>query len=241
MTPPAPPRRPPPVKASGRELLGDGESLAVARFRRRLLGGLDLPEGRGRRALDVGCGDGLEAVELLGRGWDVDAVDLDSHPRWKAIQARYGRRIRFRTASDADLARWRGSYDLVFQKDVLHHVPDPARLLRSLARLAAPGGELWLLECNRRNPVSYVHLTLLGGHQHFTAGRLQALVREAGMDGARAWAREARVWPVESAALQDAVDRAQDWLEALPFWRPLAVYNLVRWRKPARGKKGSPA
>jgi len=53
------------AKAAGRELLGAGESLAVASFRRRLLGGLDIPEGRGRWALDVGCGDGLEAVELL--------------------------------------------------------------------------------------------------------------------------------------------------------------------------------
>jgi SAM-dependent methyltransferase len=228
----------------GRDMLGQGESLAVERFRRRLLGNLDLAEGRGRRALDLGCGDGLEAVELLRRGWKVDAVDLEAHPGWARLGARYGSRIRFRIASDAELARWKGSYGLVFQKDVLHHVPDPAALLKTLARLTAPGGELWLLECNRRNPVSYVHLTLLGGHQHFTAGRLRSLAEEAGLSGAAAWAREARVWPVESAAFQDAVERIQDRLEALPFWRPWAVYNLMRWRKPAGPvlrKRGSKA
>jgi SAM-dependent methyltransferase len=182
----------------------------------------------------VGCGDGLEAVELLERGWRVDAVDLEAHPRWKALAKAYKGRLRFRIASDKELARWKGSYALVFQKDVLHHVPDPAALLSSLKRLTAPGGTLWTLECNRRNPVSYVHLTLWGGHQHFTAARLRALAEGAGLDGYSLRSREARVWPVESAAFQDAVDRLQDLFEALPFWRPFAVYHLLRWRKPGR-------
>lgn len=222
------------AKAAGRELLGRGESLAVDRFRRRLLGPLDLGAGRGRKALDVGCGDGLEAVELLRRGWSVDAVDLEPHPRWKALAAQWKGRLRFRTASDKDLAKAKGSYDLVFQKDVLHHVPDPQALLATLARLTAPGGSLWALECNRRNPVSYVHLTLLGGHQHFTAKRLKALAHGAGLDGATLQAREARVWPVESRGFQDAADRLQDFFDALPFWRPFAVYHLLHWRKPGR-------
>jgi SAM-dependent methyltransferase len=220
------------AQAAGRELLGGGGGLAVERFRRRLLGSLDLAEGRGRWALDVGCGDGLEAVELIRRGWKVEAVDLERHPRWAGLQAGYGSRLRFKVASDVQMARWRASYALVFQKDVLHHVSDPAAFLGTLARLTAPKGDLWVLECNRRNPVSYLHLTLLGGHQHFTAARLRALAGQAGLDGVSTWVREARVWPVESPAFQDAVDRVQDWFEALPFWRPLAVYNLMRWRKP---------
>ena len=217
----------------GRERLGSGESLAVTRFRRRLLGGLDLPAGRGRWALDVGCGDGLEAVELLRRGWRVEAVDLAPHPAWAGLARRHRGRLRFSLADDRALARRRGGYGLVFQKDVLHHVPDPDGLLRSLRRLTAPGGELWLLECNRRNPVSYLHLTLLGGHQHFTRGRLLALARAAGLDGFRLWVREARVWPMESTRLQNWADRLQDLFEALPPWRAFAVYHLLCWRKPA--------
>lgn len=226
--------RPGPREA-GRELLGGGESIAVRRFRRRLLGALPLGQGRGRKALDVGCGDGLEAVELLERGWKVDAVDLAPHPRWPELKARYKGRLSFKLGSDKELARWKGSYGLVFQKDVLHHVPDPAALLASLKRLTAPGGTLWALECNRRNPVSYVHLTLLGGHQHFTAARLMALAAEAGLQGAQLSRREARVWPVESEAFQDAADGLQDLFEALPFWRPFRVYHLLRWdRRGAR-------
>jgi SAM-dependent methyltransferase len=196
------------------------------------LGGLGFPPARGRKALDVGCGDGLEAVDLLERGWRVDAVDLARHPAWDGLEKRYGSRIRFHVATDADLAAWTEPYGLVFQKDVLHHVPDPLGFLRTLGRLTAVGGELWVLECNRRNPVSYVHLTLLGGHQHFTAARLRGLMREAGLSGARAWTREARVWPVESRAFQKFVDGLQDCFEALPGWDRVAVYNLMQWSKP---------
>jgi hypothetical protein len=54
------------------------------------------------------------------------------------------------------------------------------------------------------------------------------------LEGAQRWSREARVWPVESAPFQDAVDRFQDLLESLPFWGGFAVYHLLRWRKPAK-------
>jgi len=225
------------AKAAGRELLGSGDSLAVERFRQRLLGPLDLGVGRGRLALDVGCGDGLEAVELLRRGWKVDAVDLEPHPRWTSLARQWKGKLRFSTASDAQLAKRKGAYDLVFQKDVLHHVPAPAAFLATLKRLTAPGGQLWVLECNRRNPVSYVHLTLLGGHQHFTVTRLKAMAAEAGLDGAELHSREARVWPVNSAGFQDAAEKLQNFFDALPFWRPFAVYNLLHWRKPGRASK----
>jgi SAM-dependent methyltransferase len=31
--------------------------------------------GNGRMAIDLGCGDGTDALELLARGWSVTAVD----------------------------------------------------------------------------------------------------------------------------------------------------------------------
>jgi len=161
-------------------------------------------------------------------------VDLEPHPRWADLKKAWGARVRFAAASDKSLAAKKGAYGLVFQKDVLHHVGDPRALLATLGRLTAPGGELWVLECNRRNPVSYLHLTLVQGHRHFTAARLGALMDQAGLAGWALARREARVWPVESAAFQAAVDKLQDALEALPFWRPFAVYNLARWRKRAR-------
>ena len=37
----------------------------------------ELGSGEGRMAIDLGCGDGIEALELLARGWSVTAVDTE--------------------------------------------------------------------------------------------------------------------------------------------------------------------
>jgi ubiquinone/menaquinone biosynthesis C-methylase UbiE len=220
------------IRAAGRDLLGDGLSLPVRRYRDRLLSRMGLEPGRGRRALDLGCGDGMEALGLVERGWRVDAYDLEAHPRWKAV-AKAGRgRIRFATADAAKLDKLRGRYDLVFQKDMLHHVPDPTAVLRHMRRLTAPGGTLIVLECNRLNPVFYLHLTLMKGHQHFTLRRLRALLAEAGLQDAGLCRIEARVWPLGGEGLQDLADRLQDFAEALPPWRPFICYHAMQWRRP---------
>jgi SAM-dependent methyltransferase len=37
----------------------------------------ELGDGAGRRAIDLGCGEGTDALELLARGWTVTAVDAE--------------------------------------------------------------------------------------------------------------------------------------------------------------------
>jgi SAM-dependent methyltransferase len=38
----------------------------------------ELGAGQGRLAIDLGCGEGTDALELLARGWSVLAVDAES-------------------------------------------------------------------------------------------------------------------------------------------------------------------
>lgn len=224
------------MKDLGRGLIGGGASLAVESFRSRLLGRLPLGPGRGKRALDLGCGDGLEAVHLARLGYQVDAYDLEPHPAWPGLAQASRGRIRFRTADATQLGRLKGGYDLAFQKDMLHHADDPVAVLKHMRRLLKPGGQLMALECNRLNPVSYVHLTLWGGHQHFTPWRLRALLGQADLDAAAILRFEARVWPIQSAGFQALINRVQDLVEAVPLLRGLAVYHAVLWDKP----KGKP-
>jgi SAM-dependent methyltransferase len=216
----------------GRDLLDDGQSLAVRRFRGRLLGGLGLVPVKAKRALVLGCGDGSEAAFLAALGYKVDAYDLQPHPAWAAVLAAHKGRVRFRTADVAALGALKQPYDLVLQKDMLHHVPDPASVLRHMKRLTKPGGRLIVLECNRLNPISYLHLTLLKGHEHFTPWRLRALLDEAGLQDAVISRREARVWPVESDGFQGVMDKVQDLVERVPGLRELAVYNIADWVRP---------
>ena len=221
----------------GRDLLGDGTRLAVARYRDRRRGRLDLPVRAGR-ALDLGCGDGMEAEYLLQRGWKVDAVDLETHPRWEALRRRWKGKLRFMTVDAAGLGRKvKGRYDLVFEKDMLHHVPDPLAVLEEMKGKVKPGGCLAILECNRLNPVFYVHLTLMGNHQHFTRRQLVQLARDAALEGFGLKRVEARVWPVDSRRLQDLADAAQDLAERVAPLRPFLCYHLVEWTAPRAAKR----
>src|SRR6185503_2937595 len=103
----------------GRDMIG-GESLAVSRFRDRLLGRIGLEKkAKGRRALDLGCGDRLEAGYLAGLGYQVDAYDIEAHPKWAGLSRAWRGRIRFARADAADLRSLKGGYDLILQKDML--------------------------------------------------------------------------------------------------------------------------
>jgi SAM-dependent methyltransferase len=104
-------------------------------------------------ALDVGAGEGADAIWLASRGWHVIAVDLSTVAleRASAHADRAGADIAGRIDwVHEDVTSWdagSGRYDLVSVQYV--HLP-PAlrrRMLEHLARAVAPGGSL-LLVCH---------------------------------------------------------------------------------------------
>ena len=100
-------------------------------------------------ALDVGAGEGADAIWLAGRGWQVTAVDLSAvaleRAAAHAAQAGAGlaERISWR---HADITSWDpGRYDLV-SAQYMHLPPDRRRALFSrLAQAVAPGGVLLIV------------------------------------------------------------------------------------------------
>ncbi|MBF6620034.1 MAG: class I SAM-dependent methyltransferase [Patulibacter sp.] len=97
-------------------------------------------------ALDLGCGEGADAIWLAAKGWQVTAVDISAHAIERATEH----------AWDADLGdaiRWRrhdlsqtfpdGSFDLVSACYLQSPVELPReRVLRDAAAAVAPGGRL---------------------------------------------------------------------------------------------------
>lgn len=101
----------------------------------------DRPPGR---ALDVGCGEGADAIWLAGLGWDVTALDVSSVALQRAaLQARQaGAAVHWVQAGLLDAALDPASFDLVSaQYPALLRTPDRAAE-RSLLSLVAPGGLL---------------------------------------------------------------------------------------------------
>ncbi|MBM5811232.1 MAG: bifunctional 2-polyprenyl-6-hydroxyphenol methylase/3-demethylubiquinol 3-O-methyltransferase UbiG [Gammaproteobacteria bacterium] len=106
----------------------------------------------GRRVLDVGCGGGLLAEGMVRRGARVTGIDLAPAAidvaRLHAIES--GLHVDYRLASAEELVRAEpGAFDLVTCLELLEHVPDPAALVATLARLVRPGGDVVCATLNR--------------------------------------------------------------------------------------------
>jgi 2-polyprenyl-6-hydroxyphenyl methylase / 3-demethylubiquinone-9 3-methyltransferase len=106
----------------------------------------------GCRALDVGCGGGLLSESLARAGAQVTGIDLAPGmvevARLHAAEG--GLAIDYRVSSAEELAQARpGEFDVVACMEMLEHVPDPAAMTATLARLLAPGGALFVSTLNR--------------------------------------------------------------------------------------------
>jgi SAM-dependent methyltransferase len=100
-----------------------------------------LPPGT---ALDVGCGEGADAVWLAQRGWQVTAVDISrvALERARAHAASAGAEIAFEQVDLLAAPPAPSSYDLVSAQ--FFHLPDPprAQAYRDLGAAVSPGGHL---------------------------------------------------------------------------------------------------
>ena len=102
--------------------------------------------------LDVGCGGGLLTESLARAGAGVTGIDLAPGmievARLHAAES--GLTIDYRVASAEELARESpGRFAVVTCMEMLEHVPDPAAMVATLARLLSPGGALFVSTINR--------------------------------------------------------------------------------------------
>lgn len=142
------------------------------------------------RALDVGCGEGADAVWLAGRGWDVTALEVSGVALARAAEHARAAGVTLRCvhAGLAEAALPAGSFELVSaQYPALLRTKDCAAE-RALLTAVAPGGVLLL-----------VHHAGMQTHPN----------HESGFDPAD------YVWPAMVAALLD-----DDWQVEVDEQRP---------------------
>jgi SAM-dependent methyltransferase len=107
----------------------------------------DLPPGR---ALDLGCGEGGDAVWLAERGWHVTAVDISETAMQRAAEEARTRgvleRIVFRQ-HDLSESFPEGTYELI-SAQFLHSTVrlERPQILRNAAAAVAPGGHLVIVD-----------------------------------------------------------------------------------------------
>lgn len=107
---------------------------------------------KGARVLDVGCGGGLLCEALLQAGAQVTGIDLAEGmiEVAKLHAAEQSLTIDYRVADAESIAASQaGAFDAVTCMEMLEHVPSPAATLATLARLARPGGSVFISTINR--------------------------------------------------------------------------------------------
>jgi len=112
----------------------------------------------GKRVLDVGCGGGLLSEGMAVRGAEVTGIDLSEKPlgvaRLHLLES--GQKVDYRKISAEQMAaEMPGAFDAVTCLEMLEHVPDPASIVASCARLVKPGGQVFFSTINR-NPKAYL-------------------------------------------------------------------------------------
>ena len=108
---------------------------------------------RGERVLDVGCGGGRHAFEVMRRGGVVVALDGASAAELKDVAGVAGAMVE---AGEATLDEWAGvvngdaldlpfptgAFDRVVVSEVLEHIWDDTRAIAEMVRVLRPGGRL---------------------------------------------------------------------------------------------------
>ncbi|WP_283133121.1 class I SAM-dependent methyltransferase [Rhizohabitans arisaemae] len=193
-------------------------------------------EVSGLRILDVGCGAGHYAAELLTRGADVVAVDGSStlldHARTRvgeqATLLLHDLEKPLDFAADA-------SFDGVVCALVLHHVTRRAQLLTELRRVLRPGG--WLLMSTTHPAADWQHFggsyfaedwvdLSLGGGPHsirFQRMPLETFLGEAMSAG---FTLERLVEPRPVPALREIDEPAYDRLHQKPSFLTVRLRRL---------------
>jgi SAM-dependent methyltransferase len=101
------------------------------------------------RALDLGCGNGRNALYLANRGFSVEGVDYSASAvawsRERVAQAGAPVSIVQRSVFELDLPP--ASYDLVYDSGCFHHIPPHRRhpYVRLVANALKPGGAFGLV------------------------------------------------------------------------------------------------
>ena len=116
-------------------------------------------DGTDQRLLEVGCGIGVDSIQLAKRGFQVTAVDLTENALAVAKQfaARREATVDFRLGNAEGLDFPDESFDAVYSFGVLHHTPDIERSVAEVHRVLRPGGRAYVMLYHRNSLVNLMH------------------------------------------------------------------------------------
>lgn len=146
---------------------------------------------RGKRILDIGCGDGKLAVELVRRGGQVTAIDASKAMIDAASSRASGAGVPLDLhVASADLLPFaQAQFDLVVAVTILCFVADATPVFLEISRVLKPGGRLvigelgkWSTWAAERRVRAWLGSALWKRGHFRTPGELRRLARAAGLE-----------------------------------------------------------
>jgi len=190
------------------------------------------------RILDVACGEGFAARDLVSHGFQVCGIDKDPEALEKAALC-YQQVIL--ADIENELPPVDGQFEVIIFADILEHLADPAAVFARFTALLAPGGLVVVSVPNVAH--WYVRLNLLRGrfdysqwgildrtHQRFfTLRTARRFLEEAGL---RIVALESTPLPLPLVWRWTAPGRALSFLHAFGDllarrWKSLFAYQVI--------------
>jgi SAM-dependent methyltransferase len=117
-------------------------------------------ETRGKRVLEIGCGNGADGAMFAKHGADYTGVDL-TEAAVDATRRHFnvlGLRGRFQIENAERLSFPDGSFDFVYSHGVLHHTPNVAAAFEEVYRVLKPGGKAVLMLYHKHSFNYYVRI-----------------------------------------------------------------------------------
>jgi len=177
----------------------------------------------GRRVLDLGCGDGEDAFEISRFAKSVTAVDIQRNDQWKK---RKKTNLKYKVAPAEKLPYKANTFNGLFLKDVIHHVNDIEKTMKEIKRVTTKDAVIILIEGNRYNPLFFIHMTKMLGHEHLSQNQFKNVVKKY-FPNAKFRHFESHYIPILSLEMTMHYKRLERLLSNLPFIKQFLSYNLA--------------
>ncbi|EOY10208.1 hypothetical protein QUC31_010138 [Theobroma cacao] len=192
----------------------------------RFAGISDDPAKRPKTIVDVGCGIGGSS-RYLARKYGAKCRGITLSPvqagRANVLAEAEGLadRVSFQVADALKQPFPDGQFDLVWSMESGEHMPDKAKFVNELVRVAAPGGKIII--------VTWCHRDLLPSEESLQPWEKKLLNRICNAYYLPEWCSTADyVKLLQSLSLQDI--KAADWSQHVaPFW-PAVIRSALTWK-----------
>lgn len=173
--------------------------------------------------LDLGCGDGEDAFEIAKFAKKVVGVDIIKNPLWKK---RNKTNLSFKISKAEKLPFKANTFNGLFLKDVIHHVDNIEKTLKEIRRVTTRDAFIILVEGNRYNPLFYIHMTKMRGHEHLTQKEFITSIRDRFINVDFKFI-ECHYVPFINPYLFTKMLDIEKFLEKFFFLKPFLSYNVA--------------